>query len=200
MRKGPTSEGFAASGLLSNGQRSFWLPSLPPSVVSCSSNSWAAARGVRQMQSQRYLTLHLDLHTQVLATGSAYGCASCLPQIQPQHRVQVWFSFFWSNMLDSKCIFPTRQKILLPRFQAQYGLLFRAGFFLALVPRSDSAEVAERITHISGFSNPHMASQHASPMVLHSPFATQYRVFAAWKAPLWQGGGTDSQVGVFLLL
>lgn len=55
MTKGPALKCFAASGLLSNGQRSFWLPSLPQSVVSCSSNSWAAARGARQMQTQQYL-------------------------------------------------------------------------------------------------------------------------------------------------
>lgn len=87
------------AGLLPEGQDR-WKPS----------NTWA---------------LHLDLlthglayleSTQVLGTGSAHWCAPCLPQIQPQRRAQLRFSFSCSYMLGSKRIFPIRQRILLRGF------------------------------------------------------------------------------------
>lgn len=122
--------------------------------------------------------LHLDLLThglaylesaQVLGTGSAHWCASCLPQIQPQHRVQVWFSFSWSYVLGSKHIFPSGRKFCCEDFRHEHGLLFCAGFFLALVARSDSAEVAEGITH-PGLSNPRRSYNMRTPWHCTAPF------------------------------
>lgn len=63
MTKGPTLEGFAASHLLSVGQRSCWLPLLPQSVVLCSSNSWAAAGGQDRYKPRYTWSLDLHLHT-----------------------------------------------------------------------------------------------------------------------------------------